>query len=162
MTVQDSSECPADFPFVIDDGNHCCKYYTRNNNASNPICDGTDIQASDPVECCDGVADCTDLVHLCRDRNTKESKFEQLMLSSHPTNVTLFADFCPNKPSKTRHEHYWFEYHDVELTFFEARDYCANISNGRLAKIISPEMFNEVFAASEFSPQVVFPGPSSI
>ena len=53
------------------------------------------------------------------------------------------------KTTKTRYEHYWYEYVSVPKTFFDARQYCADEHNGRLAKIVSAQMFTEVFATSE-------------
>ena len=56
------AQCPWDTPFATNNGSSCCGYYERANDTDlNPLCDGTDLQFSDPIECCELVAPCEDM-----------------------------------------------------------------------------------------------------
>ena len=67
--------CPWSHPFAMDDGKHCCKYYSRKNDSSaDPICDGGEIQFEDPLSCCilDDVFPCPE--GLCQSHHNAHGK----------------------------------------------------------------------------------------
>ena len=49
-----AAACPRSYPYPVANSLHCCKYYRRKENGTttSDVCDGFDLQPTDPLECC--------------------------------------------------------------------------------------------------------------
>ena len=114
--------CPADKPFPVNNGAHCCESFKR--TATGGVCDGGDLLSTDPVTCCAGqVVACPTSGYPC---------------FKHPT-----ADrFCPANQDLTRlggDNGYFFDILDIEKRYLDSTLVCNSKESGHLNVATSAE-----------------------